>query len=106
MRLFVEINALLMDEKDNVATCVRQIDPGEVVSYRKGDDNQTLTAREEIPFCHKIALQDIPQQAPVFKYGELIGRASRDIPKGCLVSDKNIYCVPRDYDQEMVGGEK
>lgn len=102
----MKINALLMDAEDNVVTCVKPITEGEDVFYCKGNEVQTLTAKEAIPFCHKIALQDITQRAPAFKYGELIGCASQFIPKGSLVSDKNIYSVPRNYDQEMIGGGK
>ena len=32
----MEINALLMDEKDNVVTCVTEVAAGQDVVYRKG----------------------------------------------------------------------
>lgn len=99
----MEINALLMDEKDNVVTCVRPVAAGDTVAYRKGDATLTLTAREAIPFCHKIALVDLPEGATVRKYGEMIGKTSCAIATGRLVDDRNIYSVPRDYDQEMIG---
>jgi len=52
----MKINALLMNEKDNVATCVADIAAGEDVVFRKGDDYVTLKALEPIAYCHKIAL--------------------------------------------------
>lgn len=98
----MEINALLMDAKDNVVTCVREVKSGMQVVYKDGDKECTLTATEDIPYCHKIALEDIESAGQVLKYGELIGKADCFIKKGCLVSDKNIKSVPRDYESELV----
>lgn len=98
----MEINALLMDENDNVVTCVREVGAGEKVIYRKGAEICSLEAKEEIPYCHKIALETLTEGADVIKYGELIGRANTIIEKGCWVSHNNIFSVPRDYDSEKV----
>ena len=51
----MNINAILLDEKDNVVTCVREIKAGEEVSYLTGEGRASLTAREDIPYCHKLA---------------------------------------------------
>ena len=96
------INALLMDEKDNVVTCVTEVAAGQMVVYRKGDEICTLQAEEDIPYCHKIALQDFAKDEDVVKYGELIGRTMEPIGKGHWVSHNNIYSVPRDYESEMI----
>ena len=65
----MEINGLLMDETDNVVTCVREVAAGEQVVYRKGEVLCSLTANEDIPYCHKIALKDLDKGATVIKYG-------------------------------------
>ena len=57
----MEINALLMDPSDNVVTCVNEVAKGGTVAYRKDGEVLTLTALEDIPYCHKIALTDIPE---------------------------------------------
>ena len=31
-------------------------------------------AEDDIPYCHKAALEDLPQGAQVLKYGEMTGR--------------------------------
>ena len=72
----MEINALLMDEKDNVVTCVTEVAAGQDVVYRKGDE--------------------------VIKYGESLGVMTEDAAKGHWVSHNNLVSVPRDYDSEMV----
>ena len=96
------VNALMMDPSDNVVTCVKEVKAGEEVVYRCGEEVLSLTAREDIPYCHKIALCDLAEGADVHKYGELIGRTNCPVEKGCLVNHENIYSVPRDYDSELV----
>ena len=98
----MNINALLMDDADNVVTCVTEVSKGDEVCYRKGTEILSVTAEEDIPFCHKIALADLKEGDEVIKYGELIGRTVKAIPKGHLVNHENILSVPRDYDSELV----
>lgn len=98
----MHINALLLDTKDNVVTCVTEVPAGEEVVYRNGDQLLSLTAMDTIPYCHKIALEDIAEGNAVIKYGEMIGKTSASISKGRLVNETNIYSVPRDYDTEMI----
>jgi altronate dehydratase large subunit len=92
----------MMDRADNVVTCVRPVKAGEEVTYRCGEEVLSLTASEDIPYCHKIALTDLAEGSDVRKYGELIGRTTKEIAKGHLVNHENIYSVPRDYDSELV----
>ena len=91
----MKIDAIMLDPKDNVVTCVRDVAAGETVCYRNGDAFLNVDAKENIPFGHKIALEEVAKEAEIYKYGELIG-------KGCLVDHKNIYSVPRDYESEYV----
>ena len=93
----MKVNALMMDDKDNVVTCVADIAAGETVVYKKNNEVCTITAKEDIPYCHKIALTDI---------GESLGRTSEAIPAGHWVSHNNLFSVPRDYDSEMIKEEK
>ncbi len=98
----MQINALLMGMTDNVVTCIKDITKGETVSYRKGEEILSLTAQEDIPFCHKIALTDIPEGGEVIKYDEPLGQVSENIAKGRWIAHHNLFSVPRDYDAEMV----
>jgi altronate dehydratase small subunit len=82
--------ALIMHPKDNVATTVEEIQPGDQVQFSRGGEVQTLTAVEAIPFGFKIALEEIPQGAIIRKYGETIGKAGRPIAKGALVHIHNL----------------
>ena len=98
----MKIDALMMDEKDNVVTCVRDVEAGETIHYRKENEMQEILAKEAIPFSHKIALTDLAKEQEVIKYGELIGKTNKEIKAGCLVDHNNIYSVPRDYESELV----
>ncbi len=96
------INAILLDEKDNVVTCVKDVSCGEEVSYKAVGGIKTLIAAEAIPNCHKVALCDLGEGDVVLKYGEMIGKTNKPIAKGCHVNEHNIYSVPRDYDSELI----
>ena len=98
----MEINALLMDPNDNVVTCVNEVAAWQSVVYRRGEKLVSLTALEDIPYCHKIALVDIPEGGEVIKYGESLGKTNAAIPAGHWVAHHNLFSVPRDYDSEMV----
>lgn len=98
----MSINALLMDARDNVVTCVAAVSKGEQIVYRKNGEVCVLTAEDDIPYCHKAALEDLPRGAQVFKYGEMIGRTTVPIAKGHWVNHENIVSVPRDYESEFI----
>lgn len=96
----MEVRAIRLDASDNVVTLTQEARQGDVVVC-KGDD-QKVEAKEDVPVWHKIACCDLAKDAPVFKYGELIGRTKTAIAKGHWVSDANIYSVPRDYNDEYL----
>jgi len=82
--------ALQLSEKDNVATLLEEATPGTGVLIRLGKETSTVKAGENIPFGFKIALTDIARGAPIIKYGETIGIASRDIKRGEMVHIHNL----------------
>ena len=98
----MNINALLMDERDNVVTCVAAVSKGSRIVYRKSGEVCALTAQDDIPYCHKAALEDLPQGAEVRKYGAMIGQATAPIGKGRWVNHENVVSIPRDYDSEFI----
>lgn len=98
----MNVNALLMDSRDNVVTCVQDVEAGGQVIYRKNGQTCTLTAKQAIPACHKVALTPLAEGEDVIKYGELIGRAKASVEEGGLVDHETIYSVLRDYESELV----
>ncbi len=82
--------ALIMHPYDNVATALEEIRAGEEVVVPVVGTALTLRALEAIPFGFKIALQEIPKGEIIRKYGETIGRAGTNVPKGALVHIHNL----------------
>ena len=78
--------ALVISERDNVATALQPLEPG----GRLDLNGATLTIAENIPPGHKIALRDIDAGEPVVKYGSPIGLASAAIRAGAHVHTHNL----------------
>ena len=71
---------------DNVVTCCAPVARGDTVQV----NTVTVSAADDIPIYHKIAVTDIPAGAVVFKYGQPIGIASKDITAGEHVHVQNL----------------
>jgi altronate dehydratase small subunit len=82
--------ALKLSEKDNVATSLKDIEPGAEVQVRWGRKVTKIQSLEKIPFGFKVALNDIDRGSNVIKYGETIGIASQNIKQGQLVHVHNV----------------
>lgn len=78
--------AIVLHPSDNVATALADFEQGDKVQAKA----TTVTARERVPFGHKVALCRIASGAPITKYGEQIGLAIRDIPEGACVHVHNV----------------
>ena len=77
--------ALMLAERDNVATLLEDAARGSEVLVRLGKESNPVKALEDIAFGFKIAVADILKGAAIIKYGEPIGLASQDIKQGELV---------------------
>ena len=75
-------------ESDMVAVALRPIRAGETVPVSGA--GLSLTAAEDIPMGHKIALRDIQKGEKVIKYGYPIGGAVEFIGKGRHVHTHNL----------------
>jgi len=49
--------------------------------------NDGLTLREHVPQGHKVALVEIALDAPILRYGEVIGYAMKPIPQGSWIEE-------------------
>lgn len=67
-----------INQKDMVAVAIEPVSKGETVTVT----GAAVTALNDIPAGHKIALTDIKAGEPVIKYGEPIGKAACDIKAG------------------------
>jgi len=90
------INALIIDERDNVVVAIEPIAKGSPVCFALKNDEIAFTALDDIIIYHKVARSDIRKGASVLKYGERIGEAVGDIPMGSHVHVHNISNLKED----------
>lgn len=79
---------IIMNNKDNVGVVLEKVDEGDVCVTGQN----TVEAVEKIEFGHKIALMEIKKDEYVYKYGEQIGYALKDIKKGGWIHTHNMDC--------------
>jgi len=77
---------LTINDADNVAVALKPLSKG--LCYGTGSSG--ITALDDIPAGHKIALRDIKKDENIIKYGFPIGHATCDIAAGCHVHGHNI----------------
>ena len=78
--------ALVISERDNVATALQPLEAGGPLDVA----GVSLIVRESIPSGHKIALRDIAVGQAVVKYGSPIGVATAPIAAGAHVHTHNV----------------
>jgi altronate dehydratase small subunit len=78
--------ALRLSGKDNVVTCLQATERGAAVE----EGGETILATENIPKFHKMAIAPIAAGSLCYKYGEVIGVATRNIGPGEHVHVHNI----------------
>lgn len=73
--IYIKVN-----EKDNVAITVTSITKDTIVI-------DEITAKQDIPQGHKIALCDIPKAGAIIRYGVILGYALQPISKGEWINE-------------------
>jgi altronate dehydratase small subunit len=82
--------AVVINEKDNVATAVTPMKSGSTLSLEVQGRAEKIKLLSDIPMGHKFALRGIDEGADVIKYGEPIGRTTAPIAKGEHVHVHNV----------------
>jgi len=99
----MKIDAIMIKEKDNVATALRDIRKGETISVGIGDQTKEISIINTIPYGHKFAIKDISKGENILKYGEIMGRATQDIAVGAHAHIQNIESLRGRGDLESQG---
>ena len=79
-------SALLLREGDNVAVATHDLSLGEQITV----GGREISVRATVPRGHKVAITAVPSGEKVLKYGQSIGRATRDISPGDHVHVHNL----------------
>lgn len=82
--------AIVINEKDNVATAIVPLKTGATVSLAAQGRSEKIKLLSAIPMGHKFALANIAKGADVIKYGEAIGQTTAPIAKGEHVHVHNV----------------
>lgn len=93
-----------INQGDNVAVALRPIDKGETLDI----GGTVVTAVEEIPQGHKVAIKPIKSGEDVVKYGFCIGCAKEDVRVGQWIHVHNVKTALGellDYEYRPVGSE-
>jgi altronate hydrolase len=87
--------AVQLRPEDNTAVAARPLGQGLEIQT----DGRTLSVQARVGLGHKLALRPIAQGEAVYKYGQIIGFASADIPAGGHVHVHNVAAdaFARDY---------
>jgi altronate hydrolase len=84
---------LRIDPSDNVIVALKDLAAGEELQVEGG----RLKVEESIPTKHKFYLTDLPQGGEVYMYGVLVGKTTRPVKRGGLMSTANLHHAASPY---------
>lgn len=94
--------AILLNARDNVAIARVPLPAGQRVRV----SGHSVVLREPVPGGHKLALRPVAAGEPLYRYGEVIGRAGTAIEPGAHVHTHNIFYEDPALDYEFPEGER
>ncbi len=76
--------AIIMHKNDNLVTVLDHISRGDEVTVFSKSKNvvETITAKEDIPFGHKLMSVAVEAGADIIKYNTIVGRSFKAIGRG------------------------
>ena len=83
-------NFLKINDNDNVVVALQVIPAGETITVEAEGGAISVTAKEENPAGHKMAICDIAEGGEVIKYGYRIGNAKEAITTGSWIHVHNV----------------
>lgn len=81
---------LVVDARDNVATCLAALSAGDTVALEVAGNARAIRMASDVPFGHKFALGPIAAGAEIRKYGVVVAQATRAIAEGEHVHVHNV----------------
>src|SRR5262245_23207998 len=87
--------AVQLSSSDNVAVAAQALSAGLEIDLA----GRVIRLSDRVGLGHKFAIKEIRAGQPVYKYGQIIGFASKDIPLGAHVHVHNVSAdsFERDY---------
>ena len=84
------VKAVHVNILDTCVTLTDAADEGDTVRFLEDSVERSVTAREDVPKWHKMAIKSIKKGDSVYKYGAVIGIALEDIETGECVHIHNM----------------
>ncbi len=81
---------LVVDARDNVATCLAALKAGDAVGLELAGATRSIDLVTDVPFGHKFALGPIEAGGEIRKYGVVVAQATRAIAAGEHVHVHNV----------------
>ncbi len=78
---------------DNVLVALQDLHKGEVIEY----EGRRIPLQNDVAGKHKFATAGLRAGDPVTMYGVLVGKATRDIPEGGLISTENLQHAAQNF---------
>lgn len=96
--------SIRLNERDQVATVLEEVKGGEVIEVTTSNLEKIckIEVLQNISFGNKVALQDIPCEATLYKGGYPVGRVIKDISKGDIVHVQNVRSTHIDIPQSII----
>lgn len=88
-----KISALVIKPTDSVAVAIDALKAGEVACYKVAGENRETKLVTDVPIYHKFAMVDIKVGELVYKYGQVIGKATSNIAAGEHIHTHNIVSI-------------
>jgi altronate hydrolase len=80
------MNVIRIHEGDTVGVAIQSLKRGGRIHV----PGLSLKLRQDVPQGHKVALENIPADSPVRKYGHIIGHATKPIAAGSWIHSHNL----------------
>jgi altronate hydrolase len=83
---FMQRKVTRLDPKDNVLVALSPLHAGETVI----DTEKEIQLASDVPAKHKFATTELPAGSEIIMYGVLVGRSTREIAEGGLLTTSNV----------------
>lgn len=84
---------MIMDEKDNVAVALSDLEAGQSIRFSVCGEKKTLNLMDSIEFGHKFSLQPLTPGEEIYKYGHVIGLATEPVDAGRHIHVHNVESI-------------
>src|ERR1700743_2721117 len=88
-----EHSFLRIHPKDNALVALRDLEQGTPIEF----EGQSFNLTDRVAAKHKFALNALHPDDSIFMYGVLVGKATKDIAQGGLLSTENIHHASSEF---------